>query len=131
METKPALYHFYTSFFSQKAKMFLHEKGIEFEGRVVNLMSNETQSSWFLQINPRGEVPALKNGDDIVNGSDKILAYIEEKNLGKRNLRPTDPDLLSKLNYFYDKLEAIEVDAMTYGTAFHPHIRKNKKAPIK
>jgi len=131
METKPALYHFYTSFFSQKAKMFLYEKEIEFDGRVVNLMTNETQSSWYLEVNPRGEVPAMKFGDDVVNGSDKILDYIEANKLGKRSLYPTDPDLLSKHNQFYSKLEATDIEKMTYGTAFHPHIRNNKKHPIK
>jgi len=94
-------------------------------------MTNETQSSWYLEINPIGEVPSMKVGNDVVNGSDKILDYIEEHKLGKRSLYPTDPDLLSKHNHFYPKLDSLPIDAMTYGTAFHPHIRNNKKHPIK
>lgn len=131
METKPILYYFYTSFYSQKAKILLYEKEIEFEGRVVNLMGNETQSSWYLQINPKGEVPSMKVGNDVVNGSDKILDYIETNKLGNRSLYPTNPDLLSKHNHFYAKLDDLPIDAMTYGTAFHPHIRSNNKFPIR
>ena len=53
--------------------MFLNEKEVEFDGQVINLPGGETQSSWFLEINPRGEVPSLKIDGKIINGSDNIL----------------------------------------------------------
>ena len=131
METRPTLYYFYTSFYSQKVLMFLNEKEVEFDGQVINLLGGETQSSWFLEINPRGEVPSLKIDGKIINGSDNILEYLETNDLGKQSLRPTNKGLVSKHDYFLDKLNPLPIDAITYGTAFFPDIRTVKKFPIK
>ena len=131
MEGKPIIYYFYTSFYSQKVLMFLNENEVEFEGCVVHLLKGETQSPWYLGINPRGEVPAMKVGDTIINGSDNILEYMEVNKLGKESLYPTDPDQLTKHDYFLDKLNPLPIDAITYGTAFFPEIRTVKKYPIR
>ena len=61
--------------------MFMNEKQINFDVHVVNLPGRETQSPWYLKINPKGEVPALKHGDRIISGSDNILEYIEKQKL--------------------------------------------------
>ena len=74
---KPILYYFYTSYYSQKVLMLLKESGINYDSRVVNVPGQETQSSWFLEIKPKGEVPSLKVSEKIVNGSDNIMNYIE------------------------------------------------------
>jgi len=111
--------------------MFLYEKEIEFEGHVVNLMAGETQSTWYLKINPRGEVPSMQFGEEIINGSDEILEYLENNKLGKRSLFPTDQDQLSKHRQLWDKLSPISIDVITFGTAFFPEIRTVKKFPIK
>ena len=132
METKPTLYYFYTSFYSQKVLMFLKEKEVVFKGHIVNLPAGETQSRWFLEINPRGEVPSLKIGDEIINGSDHILEYLEKNNLGtRRSLCPTDPEFVAKHNYFVERLSSLPIDAITFGTAFFPNIRRVNKFPIK
>lgn len=111
--------------------MFLNEKEVEFEGHVVNLVGGETQSPWYLGINPRGEVPAMTVGDKIINGSDNILDYLENNKVGKESMYPTDPEQLTKHKYFLDKLNPLPIDAITYGTAFFPDIRTVKKYPIK
>ena len=108
----------------------MHEKGIDFEPYVVNLPGQETQSSWYLQINPKGEVPALKHGDKIISGSDKILDYIETQPLGKRSLVPSDVAEAKRDQYWLSKLEQLPIGPLTYGTAYHPNIRKVQKAPI-
>ena len=132
METKPTLYYFYTSFYSQKVLMFLKEKEVGFKGHIVNLPGGETQSRWFLEINPRGEVPSMKIGDEIINGSDNILEYLETNNLGTRkSLYPTDSEFVSKHNYFVERLNSLPIDAISFGTAFFPNIRRVKKFPIK
>ena len=137
METKPTLYYFYTSFYSQKVLMFLKEKEVDFQAHMVNLPDGETQSDWYLQINPRGEVPSLKvlsleSGERNINGSDNILQYLETNKIGNgKSLYPTDPEFLSKHNYFVERLNSLPIDAITFGTAFFPNIRRKKKLPIK
>merc|ERR550534_2896705 len=111
--------------------MCLHEKGVDFDEHVVSLPGGETQSQWYLQINPKGEVPALKHGKKIINGSDKILEYIEEQKLGETSLVPEGSDGLKSYKWWMTKLETLPIEQLTYGTAYHPHIRQIKKWPIK
>jgi len=108
----------------------MHEKGIDFEPYLVNLPGQETQSPWYLQINPRGEVPAMKHGKTIISGSDKILEYIENQKLGKRSLVPEDSAELKRFSHWMSKLDALPIEQITFGTAYHPHIRQVKKGPI-
>ena len=110
--------------------MFLNEKGIEFDAHIVNLAGQETQSPWYLKINPKGEVPAFKHGDKVISGSDNIMEDIEEHKLGKRSLIPEDSAEAKKHKYWMSKLEPLPIGPLTYGTAYHPDIRKVKKGPI-
>lgn len=110
--------------------MHLYEGEIDFDSHVVNLPGNETQSPWFLKLNPRGEVPCLKFGDEIINDSENICKYLKTNNIGK-SLYPTDPERLSKHNSFRERLVSFPIELFTYGTAFHPHIRNNPKMPVK
>ena len=130
METKPILYYFYSSYYSQKTLMFLHEKGVEYDGHIVNLPGKETQSPWFLQINPKGEVPAMKHGDIVISGSDNIMNYLENDKLGDRSLFPKEAANFKKHKYWMSKLEHLPIGPLTYGTAYHPHLRKIQKGPV-
>ena len=130
MAGKPILYYFYPSYYSQKTLMFMNEKEIDFDVHIVNLPEQENQSPWFLQINPKGEIPALKHGERIINGSDNILDYIERQKLGKRSLVPGDSSGLKKYKHWMSKLEPLPIFPLTYGTAYHPHIRKVQKGPL-
>ena len=128
MDSKPKLYYFFTSYYSQKTLMFLHEKGVEFDRQVVSLPTNETQAPWFLAINPKGEVPAMKHGENIINGSDEILEYIEKHNLGSRSLYPQDPSENKKHELWMSKLDPWPVEYLTYGIAYNPHLRQNQNS---
>ena len=130
-ENKPILYYFYTSYYSQKVLMLLKESGINYDSIVVNLPGQETQSSWFLEINPKGEVPVLKVSEKIVNGSDNIMNYLEEEKLGTKSLFPKDSSSAKKHQYWVSKLENLPIGPLSYGIAYNPHLRKVQKGPIK
>ena len=130
METKPLLYYFYTSYYSQKTLMFLIEKGIDFDVEVVNLPGQETQSAWYLCINPKGEVPAMRHGEKIITGSDEILEYIENNNLGAQSLYPVNTAEAKKHKLWMSKLVPLPIGPLTYGIAYHPHLRQVQKGPI-
>ncbi len=51
--------HFMGSSCSQKLRIFLNLKGIEWESHLVDLFTGENFRAWFLGINPRGLVPVL------------------------------------------------------------------------
>ena len=64
---------------SQKLRIFLALKGLEWESHEINLMTNENLSEWFLGINPRGLLPVLVDDGDVHIESNDIIAYLEKK----------------------------------------------------
>ena len=73
------LLHFAGSTCSQKTRIFLNLKGIEWNSRPVKLPQYENYSEWFLGINPRGLVPVLVDDGKVIIESNDILIYLEAK----------------------------------------------------
>ena len=51
------LLHFASSSCSQKVRIVLNLKGIDYVSHPINLLKAENYSQWFLGINPRGLLP--------------------------------------------------------------------------
>lgn len=62
--------------YAMKIRMMLYEKGIDFEKQEIH---SEDQRDELLRANPRGEVPALVDGEAVISDSKVIAEYIEEK----------------------------------------------------
>jgi glutathione S-transferase len=73
------LYHASISNCSQKVRLCLDEKSLVWESHEVNLRASEHLAPEFLSINPRGVVPVLVDDGIVVNESNDIIQYIEEK----------------------------------------------------
>jgi len=58
--------------------MALHEKKLPFKTHFVNIAKSEQYQPWFLEMNPRGEVPVLKDGVKIIPDSSRIIDYLED-----------------------------------------------------
>lgn len=63
---------------SQKLRIFLNLKGVNWQGHELNLAASETYSDWFLGINPRGLVPVLVWDGAVHIESNDILALLDE-----------------------------------------------------
>lgn len=72
------LYHTKASSFSQKVVIALKYLNLKYEEKIVNLFECEHLEEWFLDINPKGEVPALKDGDVKLADSADILQYLND-----------------------------------------------------
>lgn len=83
------LLHFAGSSCSQKTRIFLNLKGIEWTSHPINLVTNDAQKPWFLGINPRGLVPVLVHDGRVHIESNDILEYLE-KSFPSPSLIPTD-----------------------------------------
>lgn len=70
----------------QRAAIVLAEKGVPFERTDIDL---ENKPDWFMAISPRGKVPLLKVGDDVLFESSAIVEYLDETH-GPR-LHPENP----------------------------------------
>jgi glutathione S-transferase/RNA polymerase-associated protein len=65
--------------YAQKVKIALDEKGVPYEAKMPNAIGSGQPDLEFLKANPRGEVPALIDGDVSIFDSTIILEYIEDK----------------------------------------------------
>ena len=72
------LLHFASSACSQKVRIFLNLKGIDWTPHAINLATQKNFEPWFLGINPRGLVPVLVHDGAVYIESNDILAYLEE-----------------------------------------------------
>ena len=71
------LFHFKGSTCSQKTRIFLRLKGIEWESHHMNLLKKVHQTPWYMGINPRGLVPTLVHDGKVIIESNDILEYLE------------------------------------------------------
>jgi len=84
------LYHGWTSSASRKVRLCLAEKGIEWEGRHLDLAKFEHHSDAFKKMNPSGKVPALLiDGVPFVE-SNQINEYLDDA-FPEPSLMPSDP----------------------------------------
>tara|TARA_R110001583_G_scaffold195215_2_gene370531 strand:- start:4149 stop:5015 length:867 start_codon:yes stop_codon:yes gene_type:complete len=72
------LLHFSGSSCSQKTRIFLNLKGIDWVSHPINLAMGGAQKPWFLGVNPRGLVPVLVHDGNVHIESNDILDYLEQ-----------------------------------------------------
>lgn len=84
------LYQFNNSVCSQKVRLTLAEKGLEWETREVNLFRSEQYDPDYLALNPKGVVPTLVHDGRPVIESTLICEYLEDAFPAPR-LVPDDP----------------------------------------
>jgi len=90
------LYAFPLSGNSRKAALTLEEVGAEYQYRQIDLMQGEQKQSAYLQINPNGKVPVLRDGELLLWESSAIMLYLAEK-FPAAGLIPTDLDKRGQL----------------------------------
>jgi len=61
-----------------KPALILEELGLKYDVKPINIMTNEQKQDWFLEINPNGRIPALKDGDLRVFESAAIMLYLTD-----------------------------------------------------
>lgn len=107
------LYHDRRSYASQKVKVYLSEKNIQFESHFIDLLKQEhITDETYKYIHPRGTVPALKDNETIICNSTEIMEYVSAKYLPKSDV------------FFNSSLSAAVHDFCKQDELLHdPHIR--------
>ncbi len=73
------LLNFRTSSCSQKLRIYLNLKKIDWTSHSVNLAAGKNYTEWFLGINPKGLIPVLVDNGHVEIESNDILMYLEKK----------------------------------------------------
>ncbi len=72
------LYHTNHSTCSQKVRLCLAEKKLDWQSRLVNLATNEHLTPEYLTLNPNGVVPTLVHDEAVIRDSGVICEYLDE-----------------------------------------------------
>lgn len=72
------LHHFGFSTCSQKVRLVLAEKGLEFESHEVNLMAGGQHDPAYVKLNPKHVVPTLVHDGHVLVESSLIIAYLDD-----------------------------------------------------
>lgn len=100
--------------YGQKVKIALLEKGVEFETRMPDAIGSGATSGPFQNASPRGEVPALVDGEDVaIFDSTVILEYVEDR-WPEPPLLPAEPLSRARARMLEDVMDT-HFEAITWG----------------
>lgn len=116
------LYHAHHSTCSQKVRLALAEKGLEYESVIVDLANKAHLTPEYLAINPNGVVPTLVHDDNAITDSSVIVEYIDEV-FPEHPLVPKDPVARARVRGWMRFLEEVPTYAVripSFNMAFLP-----------
>lgn len=112
--------------------MALIEKGLPFETQHIDMVTGEEFEPWYLKLNPKAEVPTIKDGDYVLPDSYEILNYLEKKYAsGFPLLVPSRPDEFEKMKKLREHLLTVDIRLLTFGTIQYPELTRNRKITSK
>ena len=65
--------------FAWRVMLTLEVKNLSYQSRLLEFSKQEHKAPAYLELNPRGKVPTLKDGDFVVYESIAIMAYLDRK----------------------------------------------------
>ena len=116
------LYHNALSSCSQKVRIVLGEKGLEWKSHVIDLMGGEQHDPEYVKLNPAHVVPTLVHDGRVLVESTLINEYLDDA-FPERPMRPVDPVARHAMRLFVKKIdESVHPAAgvLTYGIATRP-----------
>lgn len=90
------LYEFALSGNCHKVRLMLGLLGLSYNSIAVNSSLREHKSPEFLNMNPFGQVPVLKDGDTVIRDSQAILVYLAQQ-YGGEHWWPNDAATLAHI----------------------------------
>lgn len=98
------LYHNSLSSCSQKVRMALHEKALDYEDTLIDLQKGEQFDADYMKLNPNAVVPTLEDGGHIMIESTLINEYLDDA-YPDVPLKPIDAVSRHKMRYFCKRID--------------------------
>ncbi len=113
------LYQFGPSNCSQRVRLALEEKGLEWTAHTLNAAKNEHLHPDYQAINPKRVVPTLVHDGTVVIDSNDILIYLDEK-FPEPSLLPTDKASRADLDQLLADSSAFQmvIKTLSHGLLF-------------
>jgi glutathione S-transferase len=121
------LYHFDKSTCSQKVRICLAEKSLEWVDRQVDLSGGEHLTPAYLAINPNGVVPTLVHDGDPIIESTVICEYLEELYSSEPHLSPDDALARARMRAWLRYIDEVPSMAIRVPTFQKIHLPRYQK----
>lgn len=116
------LYHHGSSVCAAKVRMVLAEKGLNWKGHYLDILTGEQFDPDYLKLNPKGVVPTLVDDGEVIRESTLICEYLDEK-FPDTPLKPDSPAGKVRMRYwskFIDEYVHAMCAVLTFTTS-HRH----------
>jgi len=120
------LYNAPQSTCSQKARICLWEKGLEFKEIKLDLFAGDQLTADYKEINPNGVVPSLIHDGEIISDSSVIMEYLDEA-YPEVPLSPLDPVGRAHMREwlrFFEEVATPAVRVPSYNRVFLRHFQQ-------
>ena len=123
------LYHGDTAVCAAKVRVVLSEKGIEWQGKEINLGRGDQFDREYLKLNPNGVVPTLVHDGNVLIESTVINEYLDEV-FAQKPLRPEGAYLRAKVRLWTKREDSVHyaINTMTTAIIFRPDLLKKTPA---
>ncbi|MDB5619845.1 glutathione S-transferase family protein [Tardiphaga sp.] len=112
------LHHAWKSSASRRVRLCLEEKGIAYDGRVVDMGKLEHHSPEYLKINPDGVIPTLIHDGLPLHESGTICEYLDET-WPDRPLRPGAPYQLALMRNWIRHIDGLIHNLIIFNWRHH------------
>ena len=116
------LWNAHVSTCSQKVRMALAEKGLDWTDRQINFTRGDHLSDWYLKLNPNGVVPTLVHDGEPVIDSSVIDEYLDDV-FPDAPLRPADPRARARMRAWRQYIDEVPTPAIRV-PSFHLVFRR-------
>lgn len=116
------LYHAATSTCSQKVRLVLAEKGLEWTSHPIIFSTAEHLTPTYLKLNPNGVVPTLVHDGDPIADSSAIAEYLDEV-FSEPALSPQNPKRRAQMRawrQYIDEVSTPAIRPMSFNAFFVP-----------
>jgi glutathione S-transferase len=116
------LYHAPISTCSQKVRLVLAEKELEWDGLSINFSKADHLTPEYLKLNPNGVVPTLVHDGDPIIESSVITEYLDEV-FPEKSVRPKDLKRLAHMRawrQYIDEVPTPSIRPISFNTFFVP-----------
>jgi len=117
------LYNHVVSTCSQKVRLVLAEKGLDYEPHWINLLAGEQHTPAYVKLNPNHVVPTLVHDGKVLIESRLINEYLDDA-FPERSLSPADPVQRHAMRLWTKRIDTVHPSAgvITFGIGTRPMI---------
>jgi len=112
------LHHAWRSSASRRVRLCLEEKGLKYEGHVVDMAKLEHHSPEYLKINPLGVIPTLIHDGRPLHESGTICEYLDET-YPDPPLRPGTPYERAEMRNWIRHIDALIANLIVFNWRHH------------